>query len=253
MEENNLQNQELPQISVAEAVSGVFYDPANTFRTMLQSKKRNFWIIFMVISIILNLISAFLFMNDAELVSEVKRLQKESVEKQINKSIEEGKLPKEKANEIIEQSEKNMEKFFAVSSYGFSLLGPIFLILIPSVVYFLVFKILKVQVDLMKIINVIALAMVVFAVGSLLATVLSIVLGSLSGFSLGTIVPETAVGKAVHLILQKIDLFTLWYLFLVTIGIKEASGVTTAKSATVVFSLWIIWSIITIGGTLLFT
>ncbi|MGB9696171.1 MAG: Yip1 family protein [Ignavibacteria bacterium] len=253
MEENNLQNQETYQISTVEAVAGIFYDPANTFRAVLGSKKRNFWIIFIVISIVLNLMSAFLFMNDAELVSEVKRLQRESVEKQINKSVEEGKLPKEKANEIIEQSEKNMEKFFAVSSYGFSFVGPIFLIFIPSLIYFLVFKILKTQVDLMKIVNVVALAMVVFAVGSLLGTVLSIILGSLGGVSLGTVVSEASVGRAGHLILQKIDFFTLWYLFLITTGIKEAAGVTTAKSASVVFGLWIIWSIITIGGTLLFT
>lgn len=253
MEENNLQNQETSQISLAETVSGVFYDPTDTFRAMLKSKKRNFWIIFTVISIILNLMSAFLFMNDAELVSEVKRLQRESVEKQVNKSVEQGKLPKEKANEIIEQSEKNMEKFFAVSSYGFALVGPLLLIFIPSLIYFLVLKILKVQVDLMKIVNVVALSMVVFAVGSLLGTVLSIILGSLGGFSLGTVLPEASVGKAIHLILQKIDLFTLWYLFLITIGIKEASDITMAKSASVVFGLWVIWSIITIGGTLLFT
>jgi hypothetical protein len=253
MEENNLQNPEPSQISIAEIVSGVFYDPTNTYRAMLGSQKRNYWIICIVISIALNLVSAFLFMNDAELVSEVKRLQKESVEKQINKSVEEGKLPQEKANEIIEQSEKNMEKFFALSSYGFSLLGPIILIFIPSLIYFLVLKILKVQVDLMKIVNVVALAMVVFAVGSLLGTVLSIILGALGGFSLGTIISEASIGKPAHLILQKIDLFTLWYLFLITIGIKEAAGISKARSASVVFGLWIIWNIITIGGTLLFT
>jgi hypothetical protein len=253
MEENSLQNQETTQISVAETISGVFYDPTNTFRVMLQSKKKNFWVIFTVISIILNFVAAFLFMNDAELVSEVKRLQRESFEKQINKSIEEGKLSKEKASEIIEQSEKTMEKFFAVSSYGFSLVGPIILIFIPSLVYLLVLKALKAQADLMKIVNVVALSMIVFALGSLLGTVLSIILGSLGGFSLGTVISEASVGKPLHLVLQKIDLFTLWYLFLVSIGIKEASGITMPKSATIVFGLWIIWNIITIGGTLLFT
>ena len=113
MEENNLQNQEqlseqesgVETVSVVEAMSGVFYDPNGTFESIKKVKK-NYWVIPLVFMVVINLIASFIVMRDNEVMDKIMGKQKQKMIENMQKSVKEGKMTQEQANQAIEQTAK---------------------------------------------------------------------------------------------------------------------------------------------------
>jgi hypothetical protein len=52
-----------------------------------------------------------------------------------------------------------------------------------------------------------------------------------------------------------IDIFTIWFLILVTIGLAAIAGskkITTGKTATVVFGFWVVYVLLKVGWAAVF-
>jgi len=230
-------------LSKADAMGGVFTSPGETYETIARTQKQNYWLIPVVISILVGVIATFLFMRDAELVNKTMEKQKQKVREKMEENVKAGKMTQEESQRAMEQSEKFMNPkgfFFMVIGYVISVVGPFIWLLIWSVVYLIVLKIMKAEFAFYNVLNVVGLAMLIMALGKLVAIVVSILRGDLSGISPALILTEEAVGAKIYAMIMKLDVFDIWHFGVVSIGLSKIASISLGKSASFVFGIWLI-------------
>lgn len=231
------------QLSNADAMSGIFTEPGETYETIANTPKKNYWIFPVLISVVIGLISTFLFMQDAELVSKTMEKQKEKMREKFQESVKQGKMTQEDSEKAMESmNPKGM--MFKVFGFGGAIIGPFVILLLLSVFYLIALKIMKAQFDFMNILNVVGLAMLISGIGSIIAVVISILKGNLTSVGPGLLFSEESAGQKVYTMLTKIDLFSIWFYAVIAIGLSKIARVSIAKTAAVVFGLWIVYILV---------
>lgn len=231
------------QLSNADAMSGIFTEPGETYETIANTPKKNYWIFPVLISVVIGLISTFLFMQDAELVSKTMEKQKEKMREKFQESVKQGKMTQEDSEKAMESmNPKGM--MFKVFGFGGAIIGPFVILLLLSVFYLIALKIMKAQFDFMNILNVVGLAMLISGIGSIIAVVISILKGNLTSVGPGLLFSEESAGQKVYAMLTKIDLFSIWFYAVIAIGLSKIARVSIAKTASVVFGLWIVYILV---------
>ncbi|MBS1550746.1 MAG: YIP1 family protein [Bacteroidetes bacterium] len=231
------------QLSNADAMSGIFTEPGETYETIANTPKKNYWIFPVLISVVIGLISTFLFMQDAELVSKTMEKQKEKMREKFQESVKQGKMTQEDSEKAMESmNPKGM--MFKVFGFGGAIIGPFVILLLLSVFYLIALKIMKAQFDFMNILNVVGLAMLISGIGNIIAVVISILKGNLTSVGPGLLFSEESAGQKVYTMLTKIDLFSIWFYAVIAIGLSKIARVSIAKTASVVFGLWIVYILV---------
>ncbi|MCE1163851.1 MAG: YIP1 family protein [Bacteroidetes bacterium] len=256
MEENNQSNPvenapvaETPeQLTVSDAITGVFTSPGETFETIVRTPKKTYWVIPVIISVVVGIVLTFLFFRDEQLISGVMDKQKAALEKRMEEQVKSGKISGEQAKVSIEQAEKFMDPkgaFFQIIGYGGALVSPFLILFVLSLVYLVALKIMKAEFEFTNILNVVGLSMLVTIVGAVIGFVLSVITGEMSTVSLGLVLKDSSVGLKVHELISKIDVFAIWFYFLIGIGLSKIGKITSGKAYGVVFGIWILWIIVT--------
>jgi len=248
LENNNNQEQipeeqeEQEELSKIEAITGIFTEPGNTFESINKVSK-NYWLLPMIITIVLGLITSFLFFSDSEIAEKVMDKQTKKAREKMEENVKSGKMSQEQANDALEKTEKFMNPnslFFKLIGYIGSAIGNIVLLFILSLIYLIFLKIMKAQFTYLNLLNVIGLAMVISGIGGLLNIVLSILTGDLSTLSLGLILKASSVGEEFHGFLNKIDIISIWFYIIISIGLVKIGKIKPAVSYVTVFGIWII-------------
>lgn len=245
---NTNSEQQDEQLSKVEAISGVISDPSGTYENISKFSKTNYWILPMVLIIIANIIGTFLFLQDEELTSKVMDKQKKQLREQMEEKVKSGDMTREDANTAIESAEKFMNPksaFFQIIGYATAVVGPFLLLLILSLIALLILKILKGNSPFQGILNAIGLGNVIIAIGVIIGTVLSVVLGKLSGLSPALLFNEETIGTKLFALLTKLDFFYIWFYIVISIGIAKAGKVKTIPVIIILLSVFLIYSILT--------
>lgn len=251
MSEENLTNSEqqpgqqyqYEELSKTDAMAGVFTAPGETYETIAGTPKQNYWIIPILICIAVGLITTFLFMRDPELVSKTMEKQKQKMMEKFEQNIKEGKMTQEQADAAMESMNPS-GTFFKIIGYGGAVVGPFIILFILSLLYLIALKVMKAQFDFSNVLNVVGLAMLIGAVGSLITMVVSILKGDMSSLGLGLVLSEESVGEKVHSLFTKLDVFSIWFYAVITIGLTKIARVSMAQSASVVFGIYILYVLI---------
>jgi len=235
--EDPLQNE---QLSTADAMSGVITSPAETFETIAVTPKKNYWLLPVLICALIGLATSFLFMQDAELVDKTMEKQKKKMMEKFEQNIKDGKMTQEQVDKAMESmNPKGM--FFKIMGFGGAIVGPFIILLLLSVIYLIALKIFKAEFEFTNILNVVGLAMLIAAIGNLISMVVSILKGDFSTIGPGLLFSEAAVGEKTYSLLTKIDVFSIWYYFVIAIGLSKIGKVSFVQSASVVFGVWIVY------------
>ncbi|MBK9226046.1 MAG: YIP1 family protein [Ignavibacteria bacterium] len=241
LQENHNGNS-VQQLSVGEAISGVFTEPSETFETIASTPRKNYWLIPVLISIALSLAATFLFMRDTELVDSVMDKQKVKLSEQFDKNVKEGKMSREDADKALEGI-SSKSTFFMLAGYGGAVLGPFIILFLLSIIYLVVLKIAKAEFDFGNVLNVVGLSAIIASLGGLLSMVVSIFTGRVSGIGLGLLFKEENIGVQMYAILSKIDIFQIWFYVVVAIGLSKIARISMATSAAIVFGIYIVYII----------
>jgi mannitol-specific phosphotransferase system IIBC component len=109
LEQNPSVEEPLEQLSLTDAITGVITGPGETFETMVGTKKKNYWIIPVLLSIVIGVVVTFIFFRDAQLMSGLMDKQKAQLEKRMDEQVKSGKMSPEQSKQAIEQAEKFMD------------------------------------------------------------------------------------------------------------------------------------------------
>ncbi len=262
MEENKEQATEesspsLPEapaenISLGDALAGVFSEPGDTFTAVKQSSKKNYWVLPVILIILITLVSSFLVLRDEELSSEIRDKQKIAMKERLDEAVKDGKMTREQADKQTEQAEKFMSGSMMMV---FGAVGAIFGVLIffflKALVFWGVLKLFKGNASYVNVMNVLGLAGIITVIQLIIDSVLAIFMGKLL-MNIGPVllVSEASVGKSMYTFLANFDLINIWYMIVVSIGLARVAELKTSKTIPLVFGLWLIWVLLTSFGPL---
>ena len=87
--ETNIEEQEgsNEQLSSTDALIGVLSSPGETFETIAVTKKKNYWLLSVLITIIISLIVTFIFFRDEQIMSGMMDKQKAQLEKSMEENV----------------------------------------------------------------------------------------------------------------------------------------------------------------------
>lgn len=254
-EQNNPVPEPAEQLSVSDALTGVFTSPGETFETIVNTPKKTYWVIPVIISVVVGIVLAFLFFRDEQLITGIMDKQKAALEQRMEEQVKSGKMSSEQAKVAIENAEKFMDPkgvFFQVIGYGGAVISPFLILFVLSLVYLIVLKIMKADFEFTNLLNVVGLSLMITIVGGIVGLVLSIIVGEISTVSLGLIIKDSAVGLKMHELLNKIDVFTIWFYFVVAVGVSKVSKISSGKAYGIVYGIWILWIVATTGISFIF-
>lgn len=248
-EESNLHETQTPeelqdneQLSTPEAMSGVITAPAETFETIANTPRKNYWLIPMLIAVAIGLVTTFLFMQDTELTAVTMEKQKAKMREKFSESVKEGKMTQEQADKALEGMNPK-GTMFKVFGFGGAVLGPFIILLLLSVIYLIALKILKAQFEFTNVLNVVGMAFLIVAIGNLISMAISILKGNITTLGPAFFMnPETS-GEKMYTLFSKTDLFSVWFYIVIAIGLSKIGRISIAKIAPVVFIVWIAYVI----------
>jgi hypothetical protein len=249
MEENNqiIGEQEPVQqfepLSKSEAMTGVITAPSETFATIAASPKMNYWILPTLVFMIASLIGAFLFMNDTELITKTMDKRRAEIQKGFDEQVKSGEITQEEANQRMEATEAFIDPnsmFVKIMGYGANIISPFFLLFFMSVLILIIMKIMRSAISFYNILNVVGLSMIIFAISSLVTSIISVLMGDLQTLGPGLILNESMVGAKAYAVLSGIDVFSIWAIAVISIGLSKIGKVSFASIAITLYVVWVV-------------
>ena len=237
------------ELSVTDAIAGIFTEPGNTFEAVKSSPKRNYWILPIIILIVISIASAFLVTHDEELYSQIKDKQTKAAKERFDEAVKSGKMTQEKANEQMDQMDKGFNKsnpIFLVFTIAGPIVSTFIIFFFRGAVFFGITKIFKGTAGFMTILSVLGLASIIDSIQTIIDTVLAIIMGKLQ-VNIGPVLLVTTegVGESMYKFLAHLDVFNFWYFAVIAIGLARVSNLKTSQMMPAVFGLWLLWICLT--------
>lgn len=243
--EQNLPSAPEPDLSVSDAMTGVITEPGDTFDAVKISTKRGYWVWPTIIFIVITLISTFLVMRDEELYSEIKTKQTTAMKERFEEQVKAGKMSQEQMNETMDKMDKGFNRsspLFIVSTTIGPAISILVILFLKGLIIWLIFKAFKGTASYMLVICVLGLANLIQSMQSIIDTVLAILMGRLQA-NLGPALLFTAetIGDSMFKFMSHFDVFNIWYLIVIGIGLAKVSNLKSGVSISVIFALWLVW------------
>ncbi|MDZ7261257.1 MAG: YIP1 family protein [candidate division KSB1 bacterium] len=225
------------ELGVFQKIVGVFSSPRQTFESV---NRKPDWVVPLVIVLLVSLVISILVTPIA---------MQEGLEMQREMMKERG------------MSDEQIDNALAIGQKVGKITGPIMAVIVILVVLLIVAAVLMFggnvilggTTNFKKVFSVICYSSLIGSLGGLIKLPLMLSKQSVKvSFSLATFLSEDASKTFLYKLLSKIELFTIWELAVLSIGLAVIYKFTTKKAATLVVSLWIIWVVISVGlGSLL--
>lgn len=244
------ENIPVENITLGDAMAGIFSEPGETFEAVKNSTKKNYWLIPLLIVIVVTILATFLVMRDEELSASINEKQSKAMEEQFDKAVKEGKMTREDANKQIEQSKKFMSgPMMLVIGTGFSLIMVLVFFFFKSLLYWAGLKPFKSIALYTDVMNVVGLAGLITAIQTVVNTVIAVVTGKLmANIGPSLFLSEASMGKQMYALFAHMDVLNFWYLIILGIGLARVSNVKSSITFSLVLILWIIWVMLTTFG-----
>ena len=232
-------------MSFTEKITNIFASPGELFENVRLTPRTNSnwlvpWIIFAVVAVIMGQ----LVMSNASLADQIGAIIKKGFDKQ----VQDGKISQEQAEQAYERFAKPGSVMFTISQVAGAVLGPLIMIFVVGLVYWLVGKTaMKATSPYMKTVEVVGLVLFIGVIEQIVTTLLMFAMDSITASpSLGIFVSNFDMENKVHHALAKVNVFTFWSLAVVSAGLSKLFQRDFPKVLVLVFVLWVLWSIVTI-------
>jgi len=224
-----------PKPSSFQRIIGVLFSPNETFASIA---KQPDWVVPLAIILVLSLVAGIIFAQRIDFAGGMRDAMEQrggASPDQIDRGVRVGAA---------------IAKIFSYCAPAVSLV----ILLIMAGILLLAFRVMGGEGDFRQAFSVTCYAWMVEVIKSCLVTIIILVrnvsmteLPTVLRSNLAFLVPMKD-NPLLFALLSKIDIFTIWFLILLIIGFAFVSRFSKAKSAAVVISLWIVWSLLTLIG-----
>jgi hypothetical protein len=232
-------------MSFGEKVVNIFTAPGELFENVrLTGKTTSNWLLPMLLFIVVSVLLNQLIFTNPSLVEQMSTL----MHKSIDEAVAKGSMTATQAEQAEQFMKPDSMMFRIQSIVGILLISPIALFLL-SLVYWLLGKWgMSASAPYMKVVEVTGLTFLISILESIVTTLLQYGMDSLfAGPHLALFVANYDLQNKLHMALTKVNLFTIWDLTVVSIGLSKLFQRHLPKVLVLVFALWIIWSVFTVA------
>jgi hypothetical protein len=230
-------------MSFTDKAAGVFYEPTKVFESIKKSGvKAADWFVPVLVLAIVASVSVYVRFSTPELKYQSMRIAEQS----IDKMVAEGKISADQAQLAKQRMESGSSGFEWIGVAGALVATFIFFFLLAAV-WFLVGKFaLKGDLTYSHAMGIVGLSNWIAVVGVIIGIALSVVLARLDGgLNLGMLTTMNVQSKS-YLLMARIDFFTLWSLFIVSVGLATLAGKRVIQSAAWVYGIWIVFTLVSV-------
>jgi Yip1 domain len=234
------------EMSFSDKIVNVISAPGELFLYVArEGKKSANYSIPLLLSIVVSIIFMFVVFSQPA----VKDQMAEQQDKVMQQQVEKGKMTAEQYEKAKEFTPKPGSPIFLIAGT----VGVVFVMLIlvfgSAFAYWLVGKYaFKTIVPYGKVAEVVGLSLYVMIIGSIVTMIIAVAMGSINaGPHLGLLVGSFDPTNRMHKLLASINIFTIWNLVVVAIGLSKIFSITEAKAYITVGVLWVLYIVATIG------
>lgn len=242
------------ELSHSDKMVGVFTNPVQTFEQMSKFPPRVIdWFLPVSILIVMVILSSVIQMSNPEISYQIKQKKFAELEKTMNEMVEKGQLSREMADEQIEKNREMIDRLSGglgtlITSVS-TIFGVFIVFFIMAGIFFLFSKFaLKGEGNYQSALSAYGLSFYISTLGSIIITILTLFLGRI--FSDTSVAAFMGMDKStiVGLLLSKLDIFSIWVLSVVSIGLaKMFHSRSMGKYFAMIFGLWILWGLFAFG------
>jgi len=223
-----------PKPNGFQRIIGVLFSPNETFASIARQPD---WVVPLVVILVVSILAGIVFAQRVDFTAPVRE------------QMESRNLPQDQIDRAV--------RITAAASKIFSYLSPvlslIFLLIIAALLL-VAFRLFGGEGDFRQAFSVTNYAWMPGVLKSIILTALVAARGA-SATELPTLLRSNLAfltsmktNLLLFTLLSKIDIFTIWLLALFIIGFASIAKFTKAKSAAIVISLWVVWTLLTLIG-----
>jgi hypothetical protein len=234
-----------PQISLAARLLNVFAAPGDVFESVKAAPVSTAnWLVPALMLVLVGWVGAWVLLSQDSIKQQLSDITSKAIERQIEK----GKIPKERAEAAREAG----EKWGSIGTKISMVAGPpVVAFASPfwwGLILWLGTKVLKARSGYMKAVEMAGLANMIGVLETIVRALLAVSLGSLFATpSLALLVKEFDPNNTLHGILAVFNLLLIWEIALKALGLARLCGTSFGRAAAWVFGIWVAYTAFFIG------
>jgi hypothetical protein len=245
MEEHHPPTEEVTPMSFSDKLINVFASPGELFDNVRRTEKTaSNWVIPMLLLMVVTIAVGQIIVHNPSLSDQLG----ETIKKGIEKNVQEGKMTQERADQAYEQFARPGALMFTIFQIGGIIIVTPIVFFLLGLVYWLIGKwALKASAPYMKAVEVVGLSSYISILATIITILLMLAMDSLHASpSLAIFVSGFDMENKLHLALAQVNIFTIWGLVVVGIGLAKLYQRDITRILVILFALWILWCAVTI-------
>jgi hypothetical protein len=216
----------------------IYAAPGDVFDEIRTSKPSTAnWLVPLLLTCLVGVIYSFAVFSQQNILHSMREAQEKAMQKQVDA----GKMTKQQADQALAVSEQFMGPTLmkAFGSVGAVVANCVMLFLAALLIWLLGRWALKNRFPYLKAMEVAGLAGAINILGGIVAMLLAVVMGNLA-MSPGPVllVHEFDPANKVHVFLSQLNVFMIWYIALLSLGLAKLCQTGFGKAAIWLFGLW---------------
>jgi len=230
-----------PASSIAGRLLNVFAAPGDVFEEMKsRAPSTANWLVPLLLGCLVGVAYSFAVFSQESIL----RSMREAQEKAMQQRVDSGKMTKQQADQALSVSEQFMgPKIMRLfGSIGAVVANCVMLLLVALTLWLLGRWAFKQRFAFLKAMEVAGLAGTINILGGIVAMLLAVVMGNMA-MTPGPVllVHEFDPANKLHAFLAQLNVFMLWYLALLSLGLAKLCRVPFGKAAIWLFGIWAAW------------
>ena len=235
-----------PTMSLLARLLNVFAVPGDVFEDVKDSPHTAAnWLVPALIASVVGAVSVWIVLAQPAILQQLREKQDRAIDQQLEKGVRSGRMTREQADQQRAVAEKFMgptvmkvSGTFSSFFYGFARVFFWGLMLWLIGLWWL-----KVRVPYLKAVEIAGLAGMIGVLGAMVTLLLKVNLSNMtSSPSLALAVGDFDPKNPLHLLLAALNLFDVWQLWVMALGLARLAGVPFVRAGFPVFGFWVLWS-----------
>lgn len=233
------------ELSHTDKLVGVFSEPAYTFSKMsITGPKTNDWLIPILVFIVTFILSNIVMMSNPVIKASVVEKQMAQYEKYFDDAVAKGQMTETQKEEQLEKIRERMEQGgiqnIIFSAFGIIVFTFIAFFIVAGVFFLFIKLILKGEGTYKDAMSAYGLSYYILVIQVIVMVILALVTDKFYTSTSVAAFVDTESTSIVHFILSKLDVFSIWFYAIISIGFaKMFKSQTAGKYFVLVFCLWI--------------
>lgn len=229
-----------PAMSLGERLTSVYSSPGEVFdQVTIGPPSHANWLVPLLLGYVMIIIHIMVAFSQPSIVQGVRDQQA----RKFQQMVEEGKMSEGQADAALEQVERFTSPTIlkVTGSIGGIIAGTGWVFALGLVLWLISSKFFGAPTTFFQLMEVSGLASMITLLGVLISVFLVMATGSMFA-NVGPVllIKEFNPTNKAHLALASLNLITLWYLAVLSIGLAKVSSVSVGKGAAWIFGLWIL-------------